>query len=329
MTDMVKPFRPVFICGCERSGTTLLGSLLGASSKAIVTPESQFLTELQRMYDPADLRKFTDALCRNWRLGIWQINTFRGRLDDAVLGRGPVSYREIIETIIRLYADDRGKSDSRIWIDHTPRHIFRLERILELFPEAKVLNLVRDGRAVAASVLPLDWGPNSCRSAAMWWSRSVGAGALAEVAYGPGTILTVRFEDLVREPDSTLSAICQFSGIEYTSQVRSGGAFVIPKYTKGQHERVNKDLDPSRLDAWREKLSKRDVEIFEYYSGDLLSYLGYRLETSFSPAPPGYLETRWITVREVAVGLLNYFRARLRIIPVRIRTLRERFRSTS
>lgn len=270
-----------------------------------------------------------EALCGNWRLGIWQINALKRRLEDAVFGRGSVSYREIIEVVIRLYADDRGRSDARVWIDHTPRHIFRLKRILEIFPEAKILNLVRDGRAVAASVLPLDWGPNSCRSAATWWSRSVGAGALAEVAFGPSTILTVRFEDLVRDPEPTLSAICQFSGIEYSPQVRNGGAFVVPKYTQGQHERVNKDLDPSRLNAWRQKLSKRNVEIFEFYSGDLLSYLGYQLETSFSPAPPGYLETRWITVLEAAVGLLNYFRARLRIIPVRIRTLRERLRSMS
>jgi Sulfotransferase family len=63
-----------------------------------------------------------------------------------------------------------GKEEADWWVDHTPTNL-RFARLLTAwFPEARFIHIVRDpGRA--ASVMPLNWGPNTITEAALFWKR--------------------------------------------------------------------------------------------------------------------------------------------------------------
>src|SRR5690606_9333198 len=125
----------------------------------------------------------------------------------------------ILDYLALQYAEKIEKTNIDILVDHTPNNL-RFAATLHLwFPEAKFIHLVRDGRAVAASVIPLDWGPNTVIRAASWWAERVAHGLAAESFFGPEKILRIYYEELVTYPRKTMEKVSDFLGIEFQEQM--------------------------------------------------------------------------------------------------------------
>jgi hypothetical protein len=303
-------YRPVFIVGCERSGTTMLGAMLGSSPGSLTTPESQFVVQLLPRAPEAiggkDLERMVADLCAAWRLSIWGIESLPARLSLALTRPGSTySYRQVLDQVLRLYGEDVAKESAGIWIDHTPTHIKFVDRLFKIFPDARFIHLVRDGRAVALSLQQVAWGRRTTYKAAEWWSRRVCMGAAAEVKYGPARVMRVRYEDLVLAPEKTLREACHFTGMEFMDSMIEGRGFVVPAYTKRQHSLVGSRPDRGRTTEWRTKLTPREIELFEYRCGDVLKYFDYEPVYGGFAAPPGRLELARLHGRE-AIGRISH-----------------------
>src|SRR5262249_378723 len=144
------------------------------------------------------------------------------------------------------------------------------------FPDAKFIHIVRDGRAVAASMLPLDWGPNEIFTAARSWQRQLSYGFIAAAALGPERLLNIRYEDLVEMPEQTMRRIASFLDIEFVPGMLSSTGLKLPKFTRYQHQLIGAPPQLERVESWRRTLSRREIEIFESVVGDLLPLLGYQ-----------------------------------------------------
>ena len=268
---------PVFIGGCGRSGTTLLGSVLGAHSDCLCVPESPFKTDILRFFDPAttDSRRLLAAILETRRFKLWG-------LDSAALARSLgetiQSYPQGLMWLVAKYGESVGKQSPRVWIDHTPANVRSAVTLSELFPQAKFIHIVRDGRGVAASILPLDWGPNTIDGAAEWWTESVAYGLAAESWGGSQRIVRVRYEDLVLNFEATVKSLCTFLDLDYQSSMLMADGFKVSGYTTNQHSLVGTVPQPSRVNAWERSLTSRQIEIFEAITGELLRYLGYELK---------------------------------------------------
>ena len=266
----------VFIGGHPRSGTTLLGAMIGAHSGCICTPESQFKTRVLRhpsvdQKGRIDIAAAFNVIKKEWRFSIWGLN-----LCDVPYGQIH-SYSELILWIVKEYGEKSGKEKAHIWVDHTPSNIKNADSLLKLFPQAKFIHIVRDGRGVAASIMSLDWGANTIDRAARSWSKRLSQNLNIESILGNERIIRVRFEDLVQNPEATLIRISQFLDIDYEPLMLQGSGFRVPSYTSKQHALVGKAPDPSEADAWEKALRPRQVEIFENIAGEILSSLGYPL----------------------------------------------------
>ncbi|MEB3331449.1 MAG: sulfotransferase, partial [Synechococcaceae cyanobacterium] len=189
----------VFIGGCPRSGTTLLASLLGGLPGCVVTPESQFKqSPLRRLHrDPSATLAGTELLSqwrRHFRFRQWQVP-----LEPADLpGRlGFEELRRLLLELVRRSGARQGlAADAPItWIDHTPQNIEIGLALSHCFPGARLIEIVRDPRAVAASLLPLDWGPMAPAGVAALWSHRLAHGLALQQALGE-RIRRVRYEDL-------------------------------------------------------------------------------------------------------------------------------------
>lgn len=270
--------RPIFIGGCDRSGTTMLGSLLGGHSHCLTVPEAQFVVEVWhaslRRNISGDLRAIFDAVCSHWRFKLWAIQPDKDLVPDSVWSG---SYAGLIRWFVSEYGRHTGKALPAYWIDHTPSSTRYAVTLFEHFPEAKMIHIVRDGRAVAASVLPLDWGPNTIMKATRWWVEKVAHGLAAEASFGPDRVIRVRYEDLVIRSESELRRICDFLELDYDPGMAMGGKWTVPQYTIRQHTLVGRPPDTSRLNTWQRELTQRQVEMFESLSGDFLPQLGYEL----------------------------------------------------
>jgi len=253
--------------------------MLGTHSRCFATPESKFIAEVYldcvRMLPKIDLMAAFDKVTQRQDFKAWELDV--DSLDRSELSRFHTC-SELISWLVRAYARSVDKPDVDIWIDHTPSNIFYASILFQLFPQARMIHIVRDGRSVAASVMKLDWGPNTINAAAYWWINRVAHGLAAESFFGSERIMRVRYEDLVLEPQSTLQALCSFLQIEYEPSMVTGTGFRMPKQIAHIHPFVGTVPNASRIYAWQNELTSRQVEIFESIGGQFLTCLGYELK---------------------------------------------------
>lgn len=296
--------KPIFVGGCGRSGTTLLASLLAGHSRVVAPPESQFLVEgiaAARRSGDGGGDAFAALVRGSWRFGLWGLpSSLPGEL--AAEGAGP---SEIMAGLARAYAERGATPGAERWVDHTPMNIGFASTLLAEFEGAPMIHIVRDPRAVIASVLPLDWGPATARAGARWWLSVIAMGLAAEAAF-PGRVVRVGYEELVRDPAGTLERLCAQLDLELEPAMAGGGEVGLPSYTHGQHALVGRAPDPARIEGWRQKLSAAEVATIEAEVRDVPTMLGYELDGEApvigAPSSPG----------EFISGTLRTARQRLR-----------------
>ncbi len=304
--------RPVFIGGCGRSGTTLLGSLLGAHSDCLCVPESPFKTDVLRFFDHKTVPscEILAAILKTRRFKLWGLD--RAALETCA-SQLDVHYPAGLLWLVGKYGESVGKPAAGLWVDHTPANVRSAMTLAELFPDAKFIHIVRDGRGVAASILPLDWGPNSIDSAAQWWTDAVAYGLAAESWGGSQRIIRVRYEELVQHPEPTVNKLCTFLGLEFQPNMLRADGFKLPGYTTKQHSLIGSAPQPSRADAWERTLTLRQIEIFESIAGELLRYMGFPLKFGLNARKPTQAEKWMFALREIySEKLVNKVRLRRR-----------------
>lgn len=268
----------------------MLGALLGAGEHALTVPEARFKWGLLPFEAQGllDLSVSVDHLRKDWKFSLWGIDL------PAQVPSRRVRYATLLSALVRLHAEQAGTTHRPVWIDHTPGNLSFAASLARLLPEARFVHVIRDGRAVAASIMPLDWGPNDITSAARLWAARLGICLGAVQRLGPERACTVRYEDLVQSPERTLGQLRDFLDLPSMPDAApgDGGVFASPEggyqlhaYTARQHALVRRPPDPSRADAWRDELTARQVEAFEAVTGELLAYFGYELEVGARARP--------------------------------------------
>ena len=213
MTVAADPPTFPFFVGCGRSGTTLLRAMFDAHRDVAVPDEVAFIVRYARPHYALqygwplrfDAGRCTDLIMADSSFRRWPISECEARAELAQCR--PASFAATIRRLYALVAADRGKSR---YADKTPMHVLHLRRLGALFPEARFVHMVRDGRDVAVSYRSVDWGPRTVEEAAIRWRRSVRRGRRDGQRLGPGRYCEVRYEDLVADPASVLPELCRF-----------------------------------------------------------------------------------------------------------------------
>lgn len=286
--EMAPTLKPVFVFGYPRSGTTLLGSMLGTSDKCLVVPEAQFLVEgLVRFgRSPRPTREMLDYVMGHYRFRIWQFTPAAPWI--AAL---PVSmtYPDLLDRLFRHYAEE--KPGLEYVVEHDPQKRKYLDLLHQIYPHALLLHIVRDGRAIAASTLKLTWGHQDIIRLATEWKRSVESCAhwLAE-HQGRVRSRSIRYEDLLVDSEGLIASVFAELGLPFDREkgVRTDGLRVV-SYTRDQHALIGGGVEKSRAEAWKRDLTPRQIEIFESLAGDTLSRFGYERQFD-APRPPTGLE---------------------------------------
>jgi len=279
-------YRPVFIAGCDRSGTTLLGDLLGSSHWTITTPESQFVHELLLHLQLSSFetpRAATHWLLNHFRYAAWDLRLNADELENLLQLDNP---RATIEAIVHQYVKQTHpeKVNADVWIDHTPDNFKYYSQLKSIFPEARFIHIVRDGRAVCASIRPLEWGPNNAYTASRHWAERLQQALIVESAEADNCY-RVRYEDLITHPEKTLRQLCEFIEFPFDKAMINGGGLAVPEFTRTQHNLVGQAPKAEKSNQWRKKMSQQDLRDFESYplSHLLLEKMGYQNEFSHPP----------------------------------------------
>jgi Sulfotransferase family len=277
---VVNPY--VFIVGCPRSGTTLLGRIGDAHPQLAVIHETRWIAGFhKRRLGLTPEGEVTPELVERLRehKRFATLGLAPELLDGLLPGDRPVHYADFVASLFDLYGERRGK---RLVGDKTPRYVRNLPTLHELWPHAKFVHLIRDGRDVCLSVLDWKkgapkfptWDEDPVSTTALWWEWNVKLGREAGALLGPERYHELRYEALVAEPEGECRALCAFLGLPYDASML--------RFHEGRM------LEDARLDAkkawrpvtaglrsWRTDMPPDDVLRFEAAAGPLLEELGY------------------------------------------------------
>lgn len=294
---------PIFVVGAPRSGTTMFRNLLNRHPSIAICGETHFAGFIYRRRGSfGDLRQLSNRqrLVQEY-LALQRFK--RMDMDLKALGKTlieeGVSYPDLFASLLRFYARSHGK---RRCGEKTPRHALFTKTLIEWYPRATILHLIRDPRDVVASLMRMPWAPSSVVANARIWSR-FNAAALRSQNH-PG-YLQVRYERLVTDPEGELKRICTFLNEEYSP------AMLVPEQNAGPDkawfQRAKTRVTTQRLEKWREDLTPGDAALVEWFAGPSLEMFGYACAL---PPPSGVAR-----MQGLGIGLFDAIRRRIGEFP--------------
>jgi hypothetical protein len=230
--------RLFFIVGNSRSGTTMMMRIINNH------PELHALSELhffEQLWSPSDkdkaiskeeAEKLADRLLHVSREGYLTAIKAGKYMDEAkklVADHlsAPIYGQDVFREVAFLETRLNGK---QIPCEKTPQNVFYIGEILELYPQARIINMVRDPRGVLlsqkrkwkrrkmgahfitwreATRLRINYHPITI---SRLWNSSIGASLKYE---DHPQVKTVHFEDIIEDGPSTIQSICEFFDVPF------------------------------------------------------------------------------------------------------------------
>jgi hypothetical protein len=279
-----------FIVGSPRSGTSWLARLMGAMSEVAATQETELINRYCRPWFDAwnsQLPADPEQWSRHRHRGLPSVLTTE-EFDDAVVGFA----RQVYAKALAL------KPTARVVVDKNPAYSLHVALIRQMFPDAAMVHIVRDGRDVAASMLAAsrgwgrDWAPADVTLAARTWRTNVESAAGA--AQLGGRYLQVRYEDLLETGPQVLADCLGFVGVaaapddcaevmarfELTSRRGEPGDSLVwsgevVKRLGGIPPEPDGFAGTGAGNSWRDTWTAQDRLDFHHVAGQLLHTFGY------------------------------------------------------
>ncbi|MEN8243171.1 MAG: sulfotransferase, partial [Chloroflexota bacterium] len=288
--------RPVFIVGHPKAGTSLLLNLLDSHSQLVVFPEETLF-----------LRRVLPLLEKSPR-GAWYgiakanlIDFFNWNTESTVPSQagfethdysfisfdavekamekdwGSVAtYGDVLSAAVIAFGDAAGQlseSASR-WVEKTPLHEYAANKIFELWPEAKILHIVRDPRDNFSSYerKHADW---TAQHFARKWRRSTRAGLTSLRRFGPDRYLMLKYEDLVLDNQEVIERICTFLEIRF-EEILNQPTKVGKAWSANTMFGVGSEqISSAPVGRWENILSNDDVTVIEVIASKQMKACGY------------------------------------------------------
>ncbi|WP_254458770.1 sulfotransferase family protein [Xanthomonas sacchari] len=295
---------PIMIGGENRSGTTLLSILLDSHPDLVVGPEIDFIEpenlgphilavcELMDCGDRRVAGNSKDTIDPEWYDGmhfVIQCERFGLRREDvrALIGGLMAEHDSTLSTleerclVIESIGEFRRKNtQKKRWGLKLQRKIKDIETYSRIWPNAHFIQIIRDGRDLAASHLGTvpDWGYRTIADAAHGWLEVVTG---PRHGAPPGRYLEIRYEDLVTQPRATLERVLHYLGVAWDEAMlhhseQAHSLFETP-WGHPAAAATRKPLSASRRGRYLQDLTPDQIAAFERIAGKELLNLGYGL----------------------------------------------------
>lgn len=270
LTSLPEPLKqldvaPIFVVGNPRSGTTWVLDILRQHPEVAAIHESY-------LFSPQD------GLAALFNRSGWM---------ERHRGLGTLMTREeLIADVRELAARWLARTlepGHRFLIEKSPAtHLYVMELIAEIFPEARFIHVLRDGRDVAVSVRA------ASRSWAPRWKKSFGRSMLrtarvwrnaVRIARNSGNklgdrFMEIRYEEIKGDPLGASRRLLEFCGIPYDDQLLQEiyEATDFKQQFQGGEDQFRR---AGRIGDWRKSFTVLDCAIFNVAGGDVLVEAGY------------------------------------------------------
>ena len=243
-----------FVVGALRSGSTMLRLMLDHHPQIACNGDSEYLVDSMHHPDERpDIKLY----------GEW-LSTHRIFRDHGFKIDPRLNYHELATSFITQFSE---KSKKPVVGALVHRHF---DRLLGLWPEARYIHIVRDGRDVANSCVQMGWAGNPWVAADIWKTAEICWQETKDLI-PESNRYEVKMEELVKDPASVLQGICEFLGVSYSELMLS-----YPKHTTYELP------DQSLLFQWKRKMTTEQCRYVESKIGRILEDRGYDLSQANS-----------------------------------------------
>lgn len=280
--------RPVFIVGAPHSGTGLLACAIKRSAGFHLTMGRPGVLRVtyafaRRPSIAAERGQGAARVLRDAYAQAWQIS-------PRACAECPPECRELAGRRPGPGACVEDTRGTHRYADASPDLIYSADVLFDAFPDAQLLQIIRDGRDVVADMLAdeqcLAWfkpgvvnldevfpnpflGVEDGTERARWpaaavaikcalrWRGSVRLSARLRAQTPADQLYTVRYEDLVTRPSRVIEGVADYLGTPVSKTALAG-------------------LDDQGVGGWRDRLTRRQVTQVERIAGPELWRLGYR-----------------------------------------------------
>jgi len=241
--------QPFFLVGAERSGTTLLRLMLRQHPKLAWCNEFEYAVD--RMSDsgqPPNLEEYY-----TW------LNSHRIFQATGFIVDRRYDYPQLLNSFLCQLRDRHNK----LLVGATVHRHF--DRLLHIWPNARFIHILRDGRDVARSCIGMGWAGNVWTGVERWIEAEK-LWAKLQQELPPERYINIRYEDLITQAPAVLEQLCNFIGISYDAHMLE-----YDEYSSYGSP------DPSLIYQWRKKLTRREIQLVESRIATMLAEHGYEL----------------------------------------------------
>lgn len=266
-----------FVIGKERSGTTLLQVILNGHPNISAPPESRFIMLFYSRY--GNIREWTEKDLSNFCNDIFKEKAFKRdwSIDKSLLLSSFLAAKEIATYPLLcklVFYHFSPEKEISLFFDKNPIYCNYLPQLANLFPGAKYIHLVRDYRANIVShrrVFMIKRG----RDISYRWLKMNMQVENAK-ALSPGNFFTIKYEDLVSNPEKIGKQLCQFFDIpfyenmvkEHSKNVYSSYAVNKNKKFRSIHQKVFTPITSNFVHEWKKILPSEDIFEAEKIAGE-------------------------------------------------------------
>ena len=252
---------PFFILGSGRNGSTLLASTLSQYQNIHIPPE-QFVLPYAimkfRLFNFFSWERLTKIIWNDYKKEESTTNWkfYHENFKDSE------SLKGILD---KVYSSSTNKK-FKIWGDKTPQNTYFIKHIFPVYPNAKYLFIVRDGRDVVNSLVKMMHTNKKYQSysehqlfqrATELWNKSINVYDWLQKK--GANLLLVKYEDFTSNPDKTINEIASFLNVELGNLQETEKDKSMGVQNMSHHQNLSKPITTSSIGKWKKELSQEQI----------------------------------------------------------------------
>ena len=275
-----------------RSGSTLLEFLLDAHPNINIPLESRFIIHLYFKYakkttwTKKEKQSFLDDLFKERMIStFWEIDKQQLKI-DILNTEGNVSFFELCRIITANYISFFPKEAIKVQGNKNPPFGLWCDILYQLYSQSKFIHLVRNPLDFISSHKKMG-DKNLVYFAYRWRLMNTKIEKLKSET--PSSFITIKYENLISNPEDTLKKICYFLNINYTPKMLVFNEVLKLQFSKLDPESDKKKwkfihshlqnlvnpIDKSNKESWETILTTREIKEMTYITKDVASIFGY------------------------------------------------------